>query len=232
MKYKAILFDLDGTLLPMDADTFGKRYFGAITRWLAPHGYDPKATLESIMLGSYAMVKNGGDTSNEQVFWEVFEGRHGKIDRGVFDAFYATEAIHVLDVCTPDARAARVIEAVKKGGALAVLATNPMFPAVFTELRARYAGLNTEDFALITTFENSRRCKPNPAYYEEILSRLGLSPDECLMVGNDVEEDMIPAAALGMDTFLLTDCLINKKDRDVSVYQRGNFDDLLAYLAR
>lgn len=49
------------------------------------------------------------------------------------------------------------------------------------------------------------------------------------MVGNDVGEDMI-AQTLGMKVFLLTDCLINKEDTDISVYPHGSFDELLAYI--
>jgi FMN phosphatase YigB (HAD superfamily) len=110
-----------------------------------------------------------------------------------------------------------------------VLATNPLFPALATHSRVRWAGLETGDFELITTYENARRCKPNPQYYLDILDQLGLSPEECLMVGNDVGEDMV-AQKLGMQVFLLTDCLINKHGADISSYPQGSFDALLTFL--
>ena len=110
-----------------------------------------------------------------------------------------------------------------------MLATNPLFPAIATESRIRWAGLNKDDFELYTTYENSCFCKPNLDYYREILSRLGLQPEECLMVGNDVGDDMV-ARELGMQVFLLTDCLINKTNADLSQYPHGGFDELMAYI--
>jgi FMN phosphatase YigB (HAD superfamily) len=112
-----------------------------------------------------------------------------------------------------------------------VLATNPLFPAVATESRIRWAGLAPGDFALYTTYENIGCCKPNLAYYAEILRRMALVGSECLMVGNDVGEDMV-AETLGMKVFLLTDCLINKDDADITRWPHGGFDDLMAYLRR
>ena len=58
---------------------------------------------------------------------------------------------------------------------------------------------------------------------------LGVQPDECLMVGNDATEDLAAREA-GMDVFLLTDCLINTKNRDISACPRGDFAALNAYL--
>ena len=109
------------------------------------------------------------------------------------------------------------------------LATNPLFPAVATLSRIQWAGLNPEDFELVTTYENSRFCKPNPDYYREILGKLKLDGEECLMVGNDVGEDMI-ARRLGMKVFLLTDCLINKDNADISQFPNGSFPELLHYI--
>ena len=77
--------------------------------------------------------------------------------------------------------------------------------------------------------EESSFCKPNLRYYEEILSRQGLSPAECIMVGNDVGEDMI-AANLGMKVFLLTDCLINKANTDIDQFPHGSFPELLEFI--
>ena len=109
------------------------------------------------------------------------------------------------------------------------LATNPLFPSRATESRIRWAGLQKEDFELVTTYENSRYCKPNLEYYKDIMKVIGAKAEECLMVGNDVTEDMV-TENLGMKVFLLTDCLINKEDKDISMYPHGNFADLQAYI--
>lgn len=49
------------------------------------------------------------------------------------------------------------------------------------------------------------------------------------MVGNDVSEDMV-AKRVGMQVFLLTDCLINKENRDISLYPNGSFEELVRLL--
>ena len=112
-----------------------------------------------------------------------------------------------------------------------VLATNPIFPRIATENRIRWAGLGPDDFALITTYENSTYCKPNPAYYREILEKLGRKAEECLMVGNDVVEDGA-AQRLGIPVFFLTPCLINPQGKDISAIPHGGFDELAAYLGQ
>ena len=102
-------------------------------------------------------------------------------------------------------------------------------PIRSSENRIRWAGLVPEDFEIYTTYEASTFCKPNPAYYLEVARTLGVKPEECLMVGNDATEDMA-AREVGMDVFLLTDCLINAKNRDLNAYPRGDFAALNAYI--
>ena len=89
----------------------------------------------------------------------------------------------------------------------------------------KWAGVSPDDFALYTTYENVCFCKPNLNYYKDVLSRIGAKAEDCLMVGNDVDEDMV-AENLGMSVFLLTDCMINKSGKDISGYPHGDFDDL------
>ena len=117
----------------------------------------------------------------------------------------------------------------KAAGYRVLLATNPIFPAIATENRIRWAGLEPEDFELYTTYENSCHCKPNPDYYRDILDRLALDPAECLMVGNDATEDTA-AELTGMQVFLLTDCLINKENKDLSRWPHGGFDELEKFI--
>ena len=66
-------------------------------------------------------------------------------------------------------------------------------------------------------------------YYRELLNRFSILAEESLMIGNDVEEDMV-ASQLGMDTFLITDCMINTKGKDVSTFNHGTFEDLRTYI--
>ena len=232
MSIRYIFFDLDGTLLPMDQDIFIKSYFGRLAAKLAPHGYDPDKLIKAIWGGTAAMVKNDGSVTNETAFWNYFctvFGENARKDEPIFAEFYRTDFPKVQESCSFDPRAAQTIAALKEMGYTLVLATNPIFPAMATEQRMAWAGLDRKDFVLYTTYENSRHCKPNPAYYQDILTSLGIQGEECLMVGNDVTEDLV-AAKLGMKVFLLTDCLINKGGEDISKYPHGSFEELMAFI--
>ncbi|MBQ8725615.1 MAG: HAD family hydrolase [Clostridia bacterium] len=232
MQTKVVLFDLDGTLLPMDEDVFVQAYFGGITKRLAEYGYESEKLIGAIWKGTMAMIKNDGNASNETVFWKTFEGVFGenaRKDEPYFDAFYRENFDKVKDSCGFNENAKKVIDAVKAKGLKIALATNPIFPAIATQKRIAWAGLSVSDFELVTTYENSRFCKPNLNYYKDVISRLGVSPKECLMVGNDVGEDMV-AKNLGAKVFLLTDCIINKTEFSPSDFPHGGFDDLIKFI--
>lgn len=233
MSVTTVLFDLDGTLLPMDQDVFVKDYFGRIAAKLAPQGYEPKKLVETIWRGTGAMVKNDGSKTNEEAFWELAVAVYGdqiRKDKRFFDAFYEEEFDKIQAVCGFHPTAAQIVHSLKEKGLRVVLATNPIFPTRATQWRIQWAGLKPEDFELYTTYENSRYCKPNLRYYQDILSQLQVTGEECLMVGNDVQEDMI-ARQLGMQVFLLTDCLINKDNTDIAQFSHGGFEELKQYIA-
>lgn len=232
MSTKVILFDLDGTLLPMDQDTFVKAYLGGMAKKLAPHGYDPEQMVKAIYAGMKAMTTNDGSCTNETAFWNAFTGILGervKDDLPIFDDYYLNEFQDVKNICGFIPEAAKTVRALKEKGFRVVLATTPMFPRIATESRIRWAGLEPEDFEIFTTYENYHFCKPSLNYYKEIVEKLGVTPEECLMVGNDVGEDMI-TEELGMKVFLLPADLINKVGKDISVYPQGDFSDLMEYI--
>lgn len=232
MSIRYILFDLDGTLLPMDQDYFIKAYFGALSEYMAPHGFDSRQFIDTIWHGTGAMIRNDGSKTNEEAFWQGFcsvYGDDGRKWEPVFDEFYHTSFPKVQHSCGYNPKVADLIRTLKEMGYTLALATNPIFPSIATQNRMKWAGLHQEDFALYTTYENSSYCKPNPDYYRQVLDELGAAPQECLMVGNDATEDLI-AETLGMRVFLLTDCLINKDCKDITSYPQGDLDALLDYI--
>ena len=232
MGITTVLFDLDGTLLPMDQMRFVDVYLRLLCEKLAPLGYEPQALGQAVWQGTKAMMKNTGEKTNETVFWDTFcglLGEHCRNDQPVFREFYENEFSGVSQVCDCTPKAAETIALVKSRGFRTALATPPLFPAAATRQRITWAGLDPADFDLITTYENSSHSKPNPDYYREILERMELEPKDCMMVGNDVDEDMI-AGDLGMKTFLLTDCLINKYNADIRSYPQGSFPELMAFI--
>ena len=216
----------------MDQEIFAKAYIGGLAKAASPYGYEPTAMVGAILAGTKAMAKNDGTLTNEKVFWEEMArllGDSVRKDMGIFDEFYKTDFQRISEVCGFEPRAKRTVERVKAMGYRVFLATNPLFPTVATESRIRWAGLEPTDFEGFTTYETSRHCKPNPDYYRDLLALLALQPEECLMVGNDADEDLI-AESIGMNVFLLTDCMINKSGKDISAYPQGDSDALLSYL--
>lgn len=225
---KTVLFDLDGTLLPMDQDTFTNAYFKELAKKMAPFGYNPDELVKGVWKGTGAMVRNDGTKTNEEAFWDVFLkifGEEHRKDLDTFTEFYENEFNKAKEVCGFNEASAEVIAALKEKGKKVVLASNPLFPMIAQKSRMNWAGLNTDDFAYITSYENSHFCKPSKEYYTEIAELLNLTPEECLMVGNNATEDMVAREA-GMNVFLLTDCLINDDNVDLAQFRQGGFKEL------
>ena len=230
MAITTVLFDLDGTLLPMDQDHFVKMYFGLLAKTLTPS--DPEALIKAVWVGTKAMMTNDGSKTNEDAFWDTYcqlLGEDRRADEPAFRSFYENQFELVRNACGFNPKAAETIALVKSRGLKTALATNPLFPRIATQARARWAGLNLDDFELYTTYEDYSHCKPDPHYYQAVLDKLGLTAEECLRVGNDAVED-VAATKLGIQVFLLTDCLINKNGVDIAAYPHGGFDELMAFI--
>lgn len=229
-----VIFDLDGTLLPMVQENFLDMYFKSLAMKMTPYGLDAKKLIQAVWAGTKSMIENDGTMSNEERFWSTFTGIQGEEMRRlepVFEEFYQNEFHNARSATSTNPLALQCVKLLKDKGYTLVLATNPVFPRIATLNRIKWAGLCEEDFEWITTYENSSYCKPNLKYYQEILEQIGKNPEECIMIGNDVREDMC-VANIGMDTYLLSDCLINSEDVDLKDYRQGCFADLLEYIKK
>ncbi len=231
-KITTVLFDLDGTLLPMDEIYFSKLYFAAMANMLAPYGYEAQSLMKAVRSGVVAMHQNDGSDLNKNKFWKEFASVLGEDklkDMPVFEEFYRTDFVAAKESCGFNPKAKETVDYIKSKGFRVALATNPIFPSIATERRIKWAGLDKSDFELFTTYENYSYCKPNPKYYSEVCEKLNVDPKNCLMIGNDATEDTA-AEKIGIRVFLLTDCLINNNDVDISAYPNGSFDDLKKYI--
>ncbi len=232
MSVKAILFDLDGTLLPMDQDVFIENYIKALTKKLSKAGYEPTQFVNALWSGIKKMMHNDGQKNNEEVFWEKFGSFYTKNveeDKPIFEDFYRNEFQELKSFCGQDPIVSDIISLVKQKGYRLILATNPVFPPVAVESRISWAGLSPLDFEMYTNYENSSYSKPDPRYYDEVAKKIGLAPSECLMIGNDVRDDM-SAKKIGMEVFLVTNYLINIKKLDISEYPNGDYKTLYKFI--
>ena len=234
MHNRHILFDLDGTLLPMNQDEFVTFYMPLLAKKYISEGisFDPKAFIASVWKGYGAMVNNDGSCTNREAFWqymdELLPTDSENSERIALD-FYANEFNQAIAVTQPNSLSDKVVKKAKEKGIRTYLATNPVFPKVATMNRIKWAGLDAEDFELITTYEDNCYCKPNVDYYRTILEQFHLRPEECLMVGNDVEEDLA-IRKLGVKTFLVTDTKENKKDLPIESDYQGSMEELFAFV--
>ena len=230
MKRQAILFDLDGTLLPMDLDEFVEGYFALLAKRFSE--YDPKAFLGAVWKGTRAMMANDGSMTNEQRFWSVFSAALGPSVQGQeerFVDFYATD-FHGAKIFTGENPAAKqMVDLAHERAEKVILATNPMFPPCAIVTRLGWIGLEPSDFDWITTFDNSRYCKPAAAYYQGICERFSLDPAQCIMVGNDLQEDGVGASQIGMPVHIVTDCLITH-GLELDDWKHSTFAELGNYL--
>ena len=228
-----VLFDLDGTLLPMDQEQFTRAYFGLLVQKAAPFGLKPQPTIEAV----WARHQGHGEKRRLCAqppavlghllppWWGVEE----ETLRPVFDKFYAQEFHGARSACGENPYAKRAVQGLRDQGYDVILATNPIFPLEGGAHQALLGGPDAEeDFSLVTTYESSSYTKPNPAYFTQILQQAGKRPQECLMVGNDLAEDT-GAVAAGLSLYVVTDCLENGDKGDLSQYPHGSFQEFLSF---
>lgn len=230
-QYKAVFFDLDGTLLPIDMDAFLKGYFARLGQFAAEKGYDPEQFSQALGKATYAMTQTTGGF-NEERFWQTFlplvngtreeyEIFLGEFYEGPFNELGA-------DVI-PNPAAAEVIKILKEKNYPLYLTTMPLFPRIAVENRLKWAGCDPASFDRITTYDNSTSTKPYVEYYQENIDCIGLPPEDILMVGNNTKEDLA-AMKLGCDAYLVTDCLLDPIDFDIDSVKHGSLDDFLDFV--
>ena len=234
MGIQHILFDLDGTLLPMVQDEFVKFYMPLLAKAYMSKGVpvEPKKFIGAVWAGYEAMVKNDGSRTNREAFWSYIDPElpiGAEESEKIAEEFYGGEFNQAVCTTRPTPLADQIVKTVKGKGLGTYLATNPVFPRCATMNRIRWAGLEAEDFSLITTYETCSFCKPNPEYYKKILDTFSLDPAECLMVGNDVGEDL-SIRTLGVKTFLVTDTMENKFNLPIETEYQWSLKELLEFV--
>ena len=202
-----LVFDLDDTLLVNPIDQFLPPYFRALTAYLAPYAPADRLVLELLKATQAMMANRDPGRTNEQVFAAHFYPALGLTEadlRPILDRFYEDEfpKLQPYTAVVPEARP--LILAARERGHELVVATNPVFPLRAIQHRLTWADLGDIPFRFITAYETMHYTKPHPEYYGEILERIGRAAGECLMVGNDWDNDMAPAKAVGMRTFWIT----------------------------
>lgn len=227
-----VLFDLDGTLLPMNMETFMQAYFNEVERVFSDL-MEPKSFIKYIVKATNYMISNlEPNKTNKEVFEEEFARLMGGDISGFMERFihfYSTGFKKLKSIAEPHPLCREIVNTLVEKGYDVVLATNPLFPRIAIEERIKWAGIDISSFKVITTFEEMHFCKPNLEYYTEIMEIINKEPERCLMVGNDVEEDMV-ASRLGMKTFLLNAYVINRSGLPPQVDYQGGYEELLHFV--
>lgn len=229
-KINTILFDLDGTLLSIDMKEFEEIYYTSLSNAfksiIAPDNF-----IAILYSSVKAMVKNKENRTNEEVFMSVMKEHVGEelpAFQKHFIHYYENDFSVLRDAVNKNTDMLEALKILKEKGYELVIATNPLFPKFAIDQRIQWAELVHEDFSHITYFEDSHYCKPNVEYYSEILETIGKNPQECMMVGNDAEEDLA-AGALGITTYLITNHLLNRKSLEYTADHEGTYKDFLMF---
>ncbi|MGM9880824.1 MAG: HAD family hydrolase [Bacilli bacterium] len=207
---RAIFIDLDGTLLPLDESLFLKEYMDKIALFMTKYGYDGNKIVEYIWKGTKAMYFNDGSKTNEELFFEVFEKENGSCtkEKDLFMKFYEEEFPSLKNTVTVNEDAKKFVAWCHKNFDYVILSTNPLFPQIATYERMKWLGLSPCDFDLVTTYENSCYCKPNPMYFIDLLHKFNLSGEEVIVVGNNDIEDYDCSLKAGIECIIVDDSRI------------------------
>ncbi len=228
---KAILFDLDGTLLDLNIEKFFQHYFSMLEKKMADI-FPPQEFTVRLLKSTEQMMKNTDPRkTNKEVFFQNFFKDYNIPKEEVLkriNDFYQNDFCSLAADYGPVPGCHEVLDTALKNNYDIVLATNPVFPKEATKERMRWARIDSYPFKLITTYEFMCACKPNLQYYQQILDIIDIESNECIMVGNDSLEDMV-AGSMGMKTYLVEDMAILRNNGFTPDFQ-GNLSDFVQLL--
>jgi HAD superfamily hydrolase (TIGR01549 family) len=229
--YRAILFDLDDTLLVNPMERFLPAYFQALSEKVHDILPADEFLVHLIEATQAAIANTEPQRTIEDVFWAEFSPALDMPKAEIMpllEEFYANDypGLQAYTQQHPEARP--LVEVAFGRGFDVAIATNPLFPRSAVVQRLEWAGVSDFPYALVTTYENMHFTKPHPEYYLEIAERIGHAPEECLMVGNELENDIQPAAAVGMSTFWVTDAPAASHQADAT----GSLPDVVGLLGQ
>jgi FMN phosphatase YigB (HAD superfamily) len=233
---QAVLFDLDDTLLGNNMDKFVPGYFSILSQYAAVR-FPRDQFLQDLLISTQTVIKNTDTaTTNWEVFWGSFCARtgHDIVElEPFFEQFYAEKFGQLQAVTEFRPIAPELMDYCFGRELQVVVATNPLFPRTAVEQRLDWAGLPVTKFTydLVTTMENMHAAKPHAAYYQEILAHLNCPPERALMAGDSWENDIVPAANLGLFTwFIPTEATPEPLDTAVPLTGCGTLEQLYAWL--
>lgn len=229
---RAVLFDLDGTLIDVDMQLFIPAYLRRLADRLEPHAA-PRQTLRTLNAAVMAMLgKTDGEHSLEELL-RIMLANELQLDWADYQAGLAACCDNDLEALRPLVRphplARALVEACLSRGWRVALATNPVFPRAVIDARLVWGGLDDLPFQPVTSYETSRLCKPHSGFFTDLLGELDLPPQACLMIGNDTLHDL-SAGRAGLATCLLTTWRIDRASPSFPADWEGSHEALLQQL--
>lgn len=230
-----LLFDLDNTLLKNDIDAFLPHYLKAFARQVADH-VDPDRFVQALLAGTQAMLMNRRpDRTLLETFESVFYPMLGlapSVFRPLAENFYSQVFPRLSDLTQPDPDAVALVQACAARGYRMAVATNPAFPQTAVLQRLAWANLPADvyPFDIVASNETFHFAKPDPAFYAELLARLGWPTGPVILVGDDLERDVAAGRRAGLPVFWIARDGVPAPQGTLGPSASGELGDILPWI--
>lgn len=230
-----LLLDLDDTLLDNDISVFLPQYLHTFSEEVSGI-VEPGEFVKVLMNATGKMIQNQKpDCTLREVFNSTFFpalGLDADNFQGVSDQFYLEVFPNLKELTSKRVAAKSLVETAIMRGYTIAIATNPLYPMSAIQERLSWADLSTDKYHydLIASYETFHFTKPDPAFFAEVMARLGWPDGKAVVIGDDMERDINPAGKLGIPAFWITQDGRNPPEGSGLPSASGELSDVLPWL--